>query len=64
LAGPSASAQLGCGDGIIYPLTHRVEPQASRVGFRLLDGAITITTASSEISCQVAALFPSYAAEE
>lgn len=45
-------------------MTYRVEPQASRAVFRLLEGAITITSPSFEIARQVAALFPSYAVDD
>lgn len=45
-------------------MTNRVEAQASRVAFRLLEGTIAITSPSSEIARQVTALFPSYAVPE
>ncbi len=45
-------------------MTYRVEPQASRVGFRMLEGAITITSPSVHSARQVAALFPSYSVED
>ena len=45
-------------------MTYRVEPQASRVVFRLLEGAIAITSPSSDIARQIAALFPAYCADD